>query len=145
MSILEKLQDGGDVVKSMGDTLDTLFVSDEERLEAELETMKARRNFDDLEKKLLAEQNIAQMAANRREAKGNWFQAGWRPAIGWIGVAALAYQFIIYPLLLWTLDDISKAPPQMDASMMFTIVTGMLGIAGMRSFDKLKKTDTRAQ
>ncbi len=33
----------------------------------------------------------------------------------------------------------------MDASMMFTIVTGMLGIAGMRSFDKLKKTDTRAQ
>ncbi len=100
MSILEKLQDGGDVVKSMGDTLDTLFVSDEERLEAELEAIKARRNFDDLENKLLAEQNIAQMAANRQEAKGNWFQAGWRPAIGWIGVAALAYQFIIYPLLL---------------------------------------------
>ncbi len=143
MSFLTKLLGGGDVVKSVGDTLDNLFTSDEERLEAEREVMKARRNFDYLENKLVAEQNIAQMAVNKQEAKGNWFQSGWRPAIGWIGAVTLAYQFIIYPLLLWTLDDASKAPPQMDSSMIFTIITGMLGIAGMRSFDKLKKTDTK--
>lgn len=143
MSFLTKLLDGGDVVKSVGNTLDNLFTSDEERLEAEQEIMKARRNFDYLENKLVAEQNIGQMEVNKQEAKGNWFQAGWRPAIGWIGAITLAYQFIVYPLLLWTLDDASKAPPQMDSSMMFTIITGMLGIAGMRSFDKLKKTDTK--
>ncbi|VAX03463.1 hypothetical protein MNBD_GAMMA20-2079 [hydrothermal vent metagenome] len=143
MSFLTKLLGGGDVVKSVGDTLDNLFTSDEERLEAEREVMKARRNFDYLENKLVAEQNVAQMAVNKQEAKGNGFQSGWRPAIGWIGAVTLAYQFIVYPLLLWTLDDASKAPPQMDSSMMFTIITGMLGIAGMRSFDKLKKTDTK--
>ncbi len=143
MSFLTKLLGGGDVVKSVGDTLDNLFTSDEERLEAEREVMKARRNFDYLENKLVAEQNVAQMEVNKQEAKGNWFQSGWRPAIGWIGAVTLAYQFIVYPLLLWTLDDTSKAPPQMDSSMMFTIITGMLGIAGMRSFDKLKKTDTK--
>ncbi len=143
MSFVAKLLGGGDVVKSVGDTLDNLFTSDEERLEAEQEIMKARRNFDYLENKLVAEQNIGQMEVNKQEAKGNWFQSGWRPAIGWIGAITLAYQFIIYPLLLWTLDDASKAPPQMDSSMMFTIITGMLGIAGMRSFDKLKKTDTK--
>ncbi len=143
MNILTKLLGGGDVVKSVGDTLDDLFTSDEERLEAEQELMKARRNFDYLENKLVAEQNIAQMEVNKQEARGNWFQSGWRPAIGWIGAITLAYQFIVYPLLLWTLDDASKAPPQMDSSMMFTIITGMLGIAGMRSFDKLKKTDTK--
>ncbi|HEB92607.1 MAG TPA: hypothetical protein ENI94_03900 [Gammaproteobacteria bacterium] len=143
MSFLTKLLGGGDVVKSVGDTLDNLFTSDEERLEAEREVMKAQRNFDYLENKLVAEQNVAQMEVNKQEAKGNWFQSGWRPAIGWIGAVTLAYQFIVYPLLLWTLDDASKAPPQMDSSMMFTIITGMLGIAGMRSFDKLKKTDTK--
>ncbi|MCF6211704.1 MAG: holin family protein [Gammaproteobacteria bacterium] len=143
MSFLTKLLGGGDIVKSVGDTLDNLFTSDEERLEAEQEVMKARRNFDYLENKLVAEQNVAQMEVNKQEAKGNWFQSGWRPAIGWIGAVTLAYQFIIYPLLLWTLDDASKAPPQMDSSMMFTIITGMLGIAGMRSFDKFKKTDTK--
>ena len=143
MSFVTKLLGGGDVVKSVGDTLDNLFTSDEERLEAEQEIMKARRNFDYLENKLVAEQNIGQMEVNKQEAKGNWFQSGWRPAIGWIGAITLAYQFIVYPLLLWTLDDASKAPPQMDSSMMFTIITGMLGIAGMRSFDKLKKTDTK--
>lgn len=143
MSFVTKLLGGGDVVKSVGDTLDNLFTSDEERLEAKQEIMKARRNFDYLENKLVAEQNIGQMEVNKQEAKGNWFQSGWRPAIGWIGAITLAYQFIIYPLLLWTLDDASKAPPQMDSSMMFTIITGMLGIAGMRSFDKLKKTDTK--
>ena len=143
MSFVTKLLGGGDVVKSVGDTLDNLFTSDEERLEAEQEIMKARRNFDYLGNKLVAEQNIGQMEVNKQEAKGNWFQSGWRPAIGWIGAITLAYQFIVYPLLLWTLDDASKAPPQMDSSMMFTIITGMLGIAGMRSFDKLKKTDTK--
>ena len=143
MNFLASLFGAGDVVKAVGETIDSLVTSDEERLEAEQEIMKARRNFDYLGNKLVAEQNIGQMEVNKQEAKGNWFQSGWRPAIGWIGAITLAYQFIVYPLLLWTLDDASKAPPQMDSSMMFTIITGMLGIAGMRSFDKTRGTDNK--
>ena len=140
MSFLSQIFGAGDVVKAVGDTMDNLFTSDEERLEAEQEIIKARRNFDYLENKLIAEQNIGQMEVNKQEAKGNWFQAGWRPAIGWTGAIALAYQFVAYPLLLWVLDDVSNAPPAMDSEELYVIITGMLGIAGMRSVDKMKGT-----
>lgn len=141
MSFFSKLLGGGDVVKSIGDTLDNLVTSDEERLEKQLEITKAEREFDYLEAKLISEQNIAQTAVNVAEAKsGNLFVAGWRPAIGWVGAIALFYQFIVYQLLLW-LPNI-EAPPHIESGELYTIITGMLGIAGMRSFDKLKKTDT---
>jgi len=147
MSFLSKLMGGGDVVKSVGDTLDNLFTSDEERMEAERELTKAKRSFDYKESKLIAEQNIAQMEVNKADAKsGNFFQSGWRPAIGWVGALALAYQFILYPLLGWALTMFSPGtapPPLIDANALYPIIAGMLGIAGMRSFDKLKKTDTR--
>ncbi|VAW89939.1 hypothetical protein MNBD_GAMMA17-2040 [hydrothermal vent metagenome] len=147
MSFLSKLMGGGDVVKSVGDALDNLFTSDEERLEAERELTKAKRSFDYKESKLVAEQNIAQMEVNKADANsGNFFQAGWRPAIGWVGAFALAYQFILYPLLVWALAVSSldiEPPPLIDANALYPIITGMLGIAGMRSFDKLKKTDTK--
>ena len=96
MSFFSKLLGGGDVVKSIGDTLDNLVTSDEERLEKQLEITKAKREFDYLESKLLADQNIAQTEINKEEARsGNTFVAGWRPAIGWIGATALFYQFIL--------------------------------------------------
>lgn len=142
MSFFSKLLGGGDVIKAVGDTLDNLVTSDEERLEKQLELTKAERDFEYKYAKLLADQNIAQTEINKEEARsGNMFVAGWRPAIGWIGAIALFYQFILYPLLLWIPMD--KHPPQMEAGVLYTIITGMLGIAGMRSFDKLQKTDTR--
>ncbi len=147
MNFFSALMGGGDVVKSVGDTLDNLFTSDEERMEAERELMKAQRSFDYKERKLIAEQNIAQMEVNKADAKsGSFFQAGWRPAIGWIGALALAYQFIIYPLLVWGLTIFAveiEPPPLISADALYPIITGMLGIAGMRSFDKLKRTDTK--
>jgi len=142
MSLVQKLLEGGDVVKAVDDSLDKQSASDEERLEAQLEQSKAERDYRSLELKLLADQNAAQIALNKVEARsGNIFIAGWRPAIGWIGVIALFYQFVLYPLLLWL--PIEEPPPQMEADVLYTIITGMLGIAGMRSFDKLKNTDTK--
>lgn len=146
MSIISNLLGSGNVVKSVGDTLDNLFTSDEERQEAENELTKAQRRFDHLADKLVAQQNIAQTEVNKVEAaSSSLFQAGWRPAIGWIGVLALAYQFVIYPMLLWLIAFVPeiKTPPALEANMMFTIITGMLGIAGMRSLDKIKGVDTK--
>lgn len=142
MSFFSKLLGGGDIIKTVGDTLDNLVTSDEERLEKQLELTKAERQFDYLEAQLIAQQNIAQTEINKEEVRsGSIFIAGWRPAIGWIGAIALFYQFIAHPLLLWL--PIDNPPPQMEADILYTIITGMLGIAGMRSFDKLKNTDTK--
>ncbi len=141
--ILGQLLGGGDVIKSLGDGLDKLVTSDEERLEKRNELLKAEREFDSLQLKLLADQNTAQTEVNKIEAaNNNIFVAGWRPAIGWVGVLALFYQYLVYPLLTWL--PIAKAPPPLDTGTLLTLITGMLGIAGMRSFDKLKGTDTKA-
>lgn len=141
MSFLSNLFGAGDVVKAVGDTIDNIFTSDEERLEKQLEIMKAQREYDYLESKLISEQNIAQTEVNKVEAaSSSLFMAGWRPAIGWIGALALLYQFILYPLLLWL--PVKEPPKPLDYTMLFTLITGMLGIAGLRSFDKLKGTDT---
>ena len=141
MSFLGNLLGVGDAVKAVGDTIDNIFTSDEERLEKQMEIMKAQREYDYLESKLVSEQNIAQADINKVEAaNSSLFIAGWRPAIGWIGAFALLYQFILYPLLLWL--PVKEPPKPMDYTMLFTLITGMLGIAGLRSFDKLKGTNT---
>lgn len=141
MSIWDSLFGGGNIVKAVGDTIDNLFTSDEERLEKEIELTKAEQEYKYKHAKLIADQNIAQTKVNVEEARsGNLFVAGWRPAIGWVGALALFYQFIVYPIMGYFVADM---PEPLDYSMLFTIITGMLGIAGMRSYDKLKKTDTQ--
>ncbi len=143
MSIWDTLLGGGNLVKAVGDVVDNLFTSDEERLEKELERYKAEREYDYKEAELIARQNIAQAEVNKEEARsGSLFVAGWRPAIGWVGAIALFYQFVLYPRLLW-IPGIKNPPEPLDYTMLYTLITGMLGIAGMRSYDKLKKTDTR--
>ncbi|MBW2015898.1 MAG: holin family protein [Deltaproteobacteria bacterium] len=131
----------GSIIQGVGKIADDLFTSDEERLKIALK-----------EKEIEAELVKGQLEINRAEAQHkSIFVAGWRPFIGWVGGLALAYQFIIYPLMvwLWTLSQANnwisaeiKPPPVFQAGPLFAIVTGMLGIGGMRSFDKLKKTQT---
>ncbi|RYZ96631.1 MAG: hypothetical protein EOO68_16485 [Moraxellaceae bacterium] len=143
MNFLSTLFNGGDTVKAIGDTVDQLFTSDEERLEKQNEILKANREFDYLDNKLMTEQNTAQTEVNKVEASSaSWFVAGWRPAIGWVGALALLYQFIIYPLLCW-IPGIAT-PPVPDNAALYPLIMGMLGIGTLRSFDKLKGTDTRS-
>ena len=81
----------------------------------------------------------AQIEVNKLDAKGNWFQSSWRPLTGYVCVAGLAINFLISPIAKGFGIDI----PQADASVMMPLLTGMLGIAGMRSYDKLKQTDSK--
>ena len=124
-----------DIIKSADSLVDHAFTSDEERKELENELIKTEADF-------LSKINQSQSRVNQTEAKsGSLYLAGWRPAIGWIGALSLFYQFILYPILLWL--NISNTPPDpFDYSILYTIITGMLGIAGLRSFDKIKKVDT---
>ena len=90
-------------------------------------------------KTLFHEANLAQVEINKLEAKGNWFQSSWRPLTGYVCVAGLAINFLISPIAKGFGIDV----PQADAGVMMPLLTGMLGIAGMRSYDKLKKTDSK--
>ena len=79
------------------------------------------------------DQQQADINANEA-ANSNLFVSGWRPAIGWIGAAGLAYQYIVRPLAIgagW--HDL----PTLDQSLM-ELVTAMLGFGGLRTFEKIK-------
>lgn len=133
----------GKIVETVGAIASDLVTTDRERWELALE-----------EKRIDQATDLAQMEVNKIEAAhGSLFVAGWRPAIGWIGAAALAYQFLLYPLLLWGMTlaqgyelfpDWVEAPPLLPTDALWVILSGMLGIAGMRSLDKIKGVDTRA-
>jgi len=76
----------------------------------------------------------AQIEVNKEEAKGNWFQSSWRPATAWVCVAGFAVNFLISPLLAPFGIDV----PQADTSTMLPVLMGMLGLGGMRSYEKSK-------
>lgn len=95
---------------------------------------------------------LGQLEVNKTEAAHkSIFVAGWRPFIGWAGGFALAYAGVIYPLLTWLWvfcqakewipSDVSM-PPLIDTGILGTVVTGMLGIGTMRSYDKKQGTQT---
>jgi hypothetical protein len=85
---------------------------------------------------LIQSSDLAQMQVNAVEAGSrNLFVAGWRPAAGWICVAALGYQFLARPIIMIVAPG--TPAPALD-EMLFELLFGMLGLAGLRSFEKLK-------
>ncbi len=82
---------------------------------------------------------MEQIKVNIEEAKGNWFQSSWRPLIGWICGLSLMINYMVSPILA----GFGIIIPQADMSVMMPLLFGMLGIAGMRSYDKTKKVDTK--
>jgi len=78
---------------------------------------------------------LAQIEVNKEEAKGNWFQAGWRPACAWVCVAGFTVNFLVSPLA----EPFGVIVPQADISTMMPVLLGMLGLAGARSFERVKK------
>ena len=96
-----------------------------EKLSHEIATMAERHS---------QEQVMAQIEVNKVEAAHkSLFVAGWRPAIGWICGLALLYSTIISPILgIWV------TVPDVDTSLLTTVLMGMLGLGAMRTFEKTK-------
>ena len=77
---------------------------------------------------------MAQIAVNKEEAKGNWFQSSWRPATAWVCVLGFMMNFLVSPIANAFGVDI----PQADTSVMMPVLMGMLGLGGLRTFVKTK-------
>jgi hypothetical protein len=127
----------GGVIDAVGKVADDLFTSDEERGRQALE-----------QRKIEADLQQGQINVNQEEAKhASIFVAGWRPAVGWCGVAAMAYQFILYPMLVWAWAVLQAGgyvpaglapPPMLDTEALWVILTGILGIGSLRTVEKSK-------
>jgi hypothetical protein len=83
---------------------------------------------------------LGQQDINRIEAASSDYKvAGWRPAAGWVSVAGLAYNALFQPLLAWAgaLWDF-PAPPAANEELLLFVLGSLLGVAGLRSLDKIK-------
>ena len=131
---------------SLGD-IGNLFTSLREaitgkKIEDPVEQAKIELQLEQLEQAL----KMGQIKINEAEASNpNWFVAGWRPFIGWIGGTALAYEFIVSPLIQWgcKIYGLPVTPPVIDSSMLFNLVIAMLGLGGMRTFEKIKNVQDK--
>lgn len=83
----------------------------------------------------------AQTDVNAVEAQSSsLFVAGWRPAVGWVCCAALTWTYILQPIAAFALAQFGylTALPRLDMGEMMPILLGMLGLGGMRSWEKTK-------
>jgi hypothetical protein len=76
----------------------------------------------------------AQIELNTADAKGNWFQSSWRPMCGHVCVLGLAVNFLISPIAAGFGIEV----PQADMSVMMPVLTGLLGLASLRTLEKTK-------
>jgi hypothetical protein len=99
----------------------------------------------EIEKQLathLAKIDLAQLEINKQEAAHrNIFVSGWRPFIGWSCGIAMCYAYIIQPITIFVLAQTGNlvSLPTLDLSEMMPVLLGMLGLGGLRSFEKYKK------
>ena len=110
------------------------FVEDKDQKNAlahELATM-ADRHAQELAK--------GQLEVNKAEAaSASVFKGGWRPFIGWVCGVAFAYHFVGQPALLFAVAmfGLNIPPlPVFDMSTLMTVLMGMLGLGGLRTYEK---------
>lgn len=85
---------------------------------------------------------LAQLKVNEEEAKSEkLFVSGWRPAVGWTCVGALSWTFVVAPFTVFWLGvlKIQTPPlPVLDYATLSPILLGLLGLGGMRTYEKVK-------
>lgn len=118
-------------IEAIGNVFDKLFTSDEEKAQAKA-----------VLEKIAQQPHILQAEINKIEAQHrSVFVAGWRPFIGWVCGSALAYSFILRDLIAWGISIARPSiepPPELAMEHLVSILLALLGLGGMRTFEKLK-------
>ena len=125
------------LIGGVASLIDDLHTSDKERAELAIEMAKVEQAGQ-----------LAQIKVNEESAKhGSMFVAGARPAVIWVGVLGLAYQFLLYPMLTWGWAVMQAAgwvpadmgpPPILDIEALMILLGGVLGLGVARSVEKVK-------
>jgi hypothetical protein len=109
------------------------------------EKAKLAHEIATMAEKQMHEQTMGQLEVNKTEAAHrSIFVAGWRPMVGWVCAAALAYHFILYPLIVFVLVAFNVTGlhpsdlPSFDMDSLMTVLLGMLGLGGLRTYEKAR-------
>jgi hypothetical protein len=122
-------------ILSIGEkVLDKVLPDSEARAKAQAELLKAAQDQD-------FQLALGQIEVNKTEAQSSHlFVAGWRPAVGWICVCGLTYNFVLYPMMLWfvAVFGFVFTPPPLLSENLMELVLGMLGLGALRTAEKWK-------
>jgi hypothetical protein len=124
-----------------GKLIDRLWPDPAQRDAAKLEMLRMQQSGELA--KLAADTDLAkaQIAVNQAEAANqSLFVSGWRPAIGWVGAAALCYTYIVAPATVFGAQMYGIVPPKLPVldSNLYELVIGLLGLGAARSWEKVK-------
>lgn len=126
----------GPLVGTLGKIFDRVWPDPEKKALAQLELLKMQQagEFKELEADL--QLAVGQMEVNKAEAAApDLFTRGWRPFIGWVCGAGLAYQFLVRPLLVGFLGH---DYPGLETDTLMTLLFGTLGLGAFRTTEKIK-------
>jgi len=121
--------------------IDRLWPNPAEAAAAKLELFKMQQTGELAV--LAADTELAkgQIKINETEAaSSSLFIGGWRPFVGWACGGAFAWNWIGLPIarLIGVLVDHPVVLAQADMTEMLPVLLGMLGLGGMRSWEKSK-------
>ena len=88
------------------------------------------------------ENALAQIEVNKTEAASpDFFKSSWRPFIGWVCGVAFAYHFVLQPIIIFVVALFGAeipALPEFDMASLMTVLGGLLGLGGLRTYEKSK-------
>ena len=131
----------GAVMPVFGKIIDRAWPDPAEAAKAQMALLQLQQSGDLA--RLVADTDLAkgQMAVNQAEA-GNpsLFVSGWRPAVGWMCAAGVGTQFLLGPVATFGVALLGKTVvfPTLDTGTLLPLLLGMLGLGGMRTFEKIK-------
>lgn len=112
-------------IEAIGNVFDKLFTSDEEELTLEIVKERLRQ------KPALVQAEIMKVQAQHRST----FVAGARPFLMWVCGGGFGIAFIVNPILQWLMPD--AGVPVMPLEVMMELTLAMLGLAGLRTIEKV--------
>lgn len=133
----------------LGELLNKVLPDADAKAKAQIELAKLAQDGEFKALDMQLQVNLAQAKINEIEAaSSNTMAATWRPAAGWVCVLALGYEFLLRPILPWALT-VAQVPgvpplPSLDA-VLWELVFAMLGIGGMRSYERSQRVSKLAE
>ena len=127
---------GGDTIKAVGNVIDELHTSEEEKQQLKL-------RFEEIQANLKSKQmdiNLADAQSTATDISGI-LQRSWRPLIGFSAALAIFFEFVLKPFIVFFLGvfniEVGELP-QMNMEQLMPLVMALLGMAGLRTFEKSK-------
>jgi len=131
---------GGDTIKTVGNVIDDMHFSGEEKEKLKLQ-------FAEVEARLKEKQMAINLADAQSTAGGisGMLQRSWRPLIGMSCALAIFWEFVLSKFILFICGLFQYEViniPELEMGTLMPLVMALLGMSGIRSFEKLKKINS---